>query len=161
NSELVVQAGANNVLVEFHVAAASGAIEFAEIDIEIFGLDRPVRREGIFSAGANGPAELGRVVGANGRHARLDIAVSGAGRDIGQEAVDAVTSAKPRRTEPITFRLTAGGAKRASRRTLRVIPVEVALDAEDGLAPLVIVTDGAAEQRAFGRGVRAISRELG
>src|SRR4029079_11885017 len=71
--ELVVQAGANDVLLEADIVhdRRGDSVEAAEVDVEIFDLGGPVAQEGIFQAGAESPAELalgGRSGEAEGGH---------------------------------------------------------------------------------------------
>ena len=51
---------ANDVLLEVDVGRErrDAGVEAAEVDIEIFDLGGPVAEEGVFEAGADGPAEL-------------------------------------------------------------------------------------------------------
>jgi hypothetical protein len=57
--EAIVQAAADNVLVERDGAcstARTGKAGAAEIDVKVFGLDRPVAGEGVLNSGTGGPA---------------------------------------------------------------------------------------------------------
>src|SRR6516165_6805300 len=67
-AELVVHAGAEDVVIELDVARCDisntegGTRErgvVVELDIEIFALDRPAVAERVFDAGAHGPAAAG------------------------------------------------------------------------------------------------------
>src|SRR4051794_15070113 len=95
--ELIVQAGANDVLGEADVVhrRSDGGVEAAEVDVEIFELRRPIAHEGVFDAGADGPAELvagrrGQGRSASGDGARLDVAVCAARGDIRQPTVEGI-----------------------------------------------------------------------
>src|SRR3954465_11816275 len=156
SGELVVQAGANDVARKADVVhqRSRRSIEAAEIDIEIFDLRTPVAQEGVFDADTGGPTEL--VVGrrsreAEGRHAQscFDVAVSSAAGDVRQPAVEGVAEPAAQGGEPIEL----GSAEdpwRASDLVFDVGPIEVAFDAPDDRAGLIVVAKRAAGQKAFG-----------
>jgi hypothetical protein len=146
-SELVVQTRPYDVFVKLHVRAASGAGELAEIDIEILGLDRPIRREGVFRAAAHGPAGARVVLGGEAGDIRFHVAKGGAGRHIGHETVDRVAEAPTHGAEPIALRFADAGD--AGSTTLDALPIEIAFDAEHRLAELIIVAEGAADEAAI------------
>src|SRR6185437_2407700 len=57
--ELVIDAGPEDVVVEADAGLVGGATEIggrSQIDVEVFELARPVRRELLFDAGTSGPA---------------------------------------------------------------------------------------------------------
>src|ERR1041385_6690460 len=107
SGEPVVQAGANDVFLEADIVHDRGdrGIEAAEIDVEIFKLGAPVAEEGVFDAGAGGPAELvvrRRSREASERHVDggLDLAVGAAAGDVRQPAVEGVAEPAAECGEP-------------------------------------------------------------
>src|SRR6185436_1144650 len=143
SSELIVQAASHDVFFELHAgrnaAAAIGAIDLAEIHIEVFGLDRPIRREGVFRAAAHRPADFRFAVRADAGHVGVHFSISSAAGHVGHEPIDRITKASTSCAEPAGFGF--ANARHASGAALYIGPIEVALDAEHRLTPLIIVTD--------------------
>src|SRR5712691_5669841 len=134
-SEPHVRAGAKQVGVERHVAGRhEGAIEAA---VEVAELE----------AGADRPARRGDAAGREARQGGIDVADREAAGEIRQEPVQGIAEAAAHGRQPVVARRAAGRAQ-SRRRSPDVGPVDVALDAERGLAELPIVADGAADQPA-------------
>ena len=75
---MIVQSGADNVLVHRDIvgrrdAAIGSAIHAAQIDMQIFGLRRPIAGQREFQAAADGPVSIGGAVAgkAGGRGAEF------------------------------------------------------------------------------------------
>src|ERR1019366_6956699 len=123
----VVDAGAHQIGGEAHVGGRAAwhdaAASLAEIDIEIFDLGGPRSGDG-----------------------RLKTAAAG---DVGHEAAEGIAETAPRGRQPRIAgfaRCTETGA--AAGAAADIAPVAVTLEAEYGLAHLVIITDGAADDGA-------------
>src|SRR5262249_16739215 len=114
-------------------------IEASKIDVEVFGLDRPVSEERIFHAGAQRPAKPGRGVRAvesAGVGGRLDVAERGAAGDVGQEAVKRVAETAASGAEP-------GVLGRGLRAREEAAAIGAALDARQREVALDAVNEGA------------------
>src|SRR5438067_5326858 len=112
--ELVVQAAANDVFLEADIVhqRRRAGVEAAEVDPEIFDLGRPVAHEGVFNTKAVDPTHLAFGGGGQGRGAqdrqsdgarRFDVAVSAAGGDVWQPAIEGVAGPAAERGEPGVF----------------------------------------------------------
>src|SRR3569623_626609 len=153
--EAEVDTGADDVGLERHVVgrtrdarAGRAAIELAEVDVEIFELDAPVRPHRVFHAETRGPADLG-LGGIAERRRRLDVADAGAAGQVRQEVVPAgIAEAAARGREPVQLGL--AGAAGAVGRALHARIVDVAFQAPDPGAGLEIVADGQAAEDALG-----------
>src|ERR1700685_2826500 len=112
--EAVVHAGLDDIRAELDVgreAASRGAAgRGAEIDVVVFELGRPRAHEGVFDASAEHVAELAFGFRSAGRVGRLDVAVSRAARDVGQEAVPGVADAAAAGGEVAVAGFAAGAA---------------------------------------------------
>ncbi len=154
--ELVVQAGAHHVFLEADVVRqrrGEGGAEAAEIDVEVFDLGGPVAEEGVFEAGAGGPADAG-FAGAQRQRIdrRLDVAECGAAGDVRHEPIEGVADAAARGGEPLV-RGFAGQAEAAVGAALEVGPGDVALKAPDERTGLVVVAERAADDESRRAGV--------
>src|SRR5580704_4273084 len=153
-SESVVDAGAHEVGGERHVvghqgAASDAAIQLAEVDVEIFGLGGPVAGDGEFEARTHRPAGIGGVGAGEARGRSADIAERGAAGDEGHEAVGGVTEPAAHGREPMVAGLAAERAEGVGG-AVAVGPVDVAFEADDALAELIVVANGAADEAAGG-----------
>ena len=143
-------------LTLFTIGAAAG-VEAAEIDVEIFDLGAPVAQEGVFEAAADGPAEL--VAGCRGRDAAngvvvaLTSAVGAAAGDVRQPAIEGIADPAAEGGEPVVRGLAGDNARDAGDAALHVGPAEVAFEAVDDRAGLIVVAKRAADQEALGFGV--------
>src|SRR6266851_4546325 len=151
-SEPHVGAGAKQVGVERHVAgrhegAIEAAVEVAEIDVEVLGLHADIADDAELEAGADRPARRGDAAGREARQGGIDVADREAAGEIRQEPVQGIAEAAAHGRQPVVARRAAGRAQ-SRRRSPDVGPVDVAFDAERGLAELPIVADGAADQPA-------------
>lgn len=160
-SEAVVHAETDHVGLVRDLAvraAAAGrgvARDLAEVDVKIFDLRRPVVEEGPFDAGARRPADVGLVDRSAVRRGALDVAECGATGDVGQEAVEGVADAAAAGAQPTVLgraaRGAAGGAgSAAGRRSVDPAGIDVTFQAEDEVAGLPVVAEGAAEQIFLG-----------
>src|SRR6185437_7889219 len=89
------------------------------------------------------------------RRGALDVAERGATGDVGQEAVEGVADAAATGAQPAVLGRAAGGAagaadSAAGRRSVDPAGVDVAFQAEDEVAGLPVVAEGAAEQIFLG-----------
>src|SRR6185437_8563292 len=154
-SEAIIHARAHEMGVEVDAvadrAAGNAAVERAEVDVEIFALDRQIAPDRVFEASAGGPTNSGLGGRAEHRFGGLDVARGAAGGDIGHQAAPAgIADPAAHRGEPIIFGLAAVDA--ASGVALDVRPIDVAFDAPDPHAGLEIVAKRAADDRTLRAG---------
>ncbi len=147
----IVDAGAADVARERYLvgnrAAGDAAIEVAEIDVEIFGLQAPwLLTANSTPAPAVQPALVSSETLTPGE-SRLHVADREAAGDVGQEAIEGVAGARACSAEPVIAGLAARRAA-VERAAVDVGPIEVALDAEHPRSGLPVVADGAADETA-------------
>jgi hypothetical protein len=103
--------------------------------------------EGHFDTDADGPARFDRAVESGLRiEASLNVAESGAGRAVEEDAIEGVADAPAYRCEPLALRLARyrryydrrNGSAGRPGIAAQIGPIAVALDAEDVLGYLVI-----------------------
>ena len=136
-----------HVVVDESGTAVQSAIEAAEIDVEIFDFRGPVPRQCRFQSGANRPAGL---VAAGVRQAGrrgTDIAERAATGDERHEAIRGVAEPSAHRGQPIVAGLAAERTQIVGR-AVDAGPVDIALDAGNDLAELIIIAGGAADRAA-------------
>src|SRR6516225_9026498 len=151
-SEPQVRPAAKDVGGERHVAAGrktavEAAVEVAEIDVEILGLEAHVADDADFEAGAHGPAGVADAPARQQRQRGVDVAEREPAGEVGQEAVEGESHAPAHGGEPLVARLAAPGAEHRGR-SFDARPVDVALGANHHLAELPVVADGAADEAA-------------
>src|ERR1035437_8683373 len=151
--EAVVDAGAHQIGGEAHVGGRAAwhdaAASLAEIDIEIFDLGGPRSGDGRLKTAAAGPAGPGGGLAAERVRRRLDVAEGRAAGDVGHEAAEGIAEPATRGRQPRIAgfaRCTETGA--AAGAAADIAPGAVTLQAEHGLAHLVIITDGSADHGA-------------
>src|SRR6516162_5319919 len=154
-AEVIIQAGADNVLVLRNVvvrqpAAIRAAIELAEINMQVFRFRGPIARQRHFDAAADGPAGVGRAGAWKSRSRSADIANGKAARHIGQNAAERIAGAAAHGREP-AIAGAAAGAKCRAARAAQIRPIDIALETEHGVAELPIVAG-----RAAGLGARKV-----
>ena len=153
-AELEVEAAADDVLVERDggggaAATAEAAGGIGKADIKIFDLGAPIRCEGIFDAGAGGPAGLRRALKWQAARSRLHIGKRGAAGAVEEHPIPGIAGAAAHGGEPVALGLTAyDGARAVGRGVVETLPIAVAFDAEHELANLIVGADRAAEQSA-------------
>src|SRR5580700_4329250 len=125
-----------------------------ETDGQIFELRRPIVGHGDFDTEAGAPAQFRGAGPWQSVDRCLDVAVSAAAGCVKQHPIHGVADAAPERADPIAGTVATGGPG-AGQRTIAadqgasdILPVEVALGAEDNLTDLVIAADRAAGERA-------------
>ena len=154
--EFVVDAGTDDVLGERDGRSCAGATRewaglVAKIDVEVFDLGGPVRRECEFDAPACSPTRLCRAAERQHTRGSLEIAESGAARPVDQKAVKRIAGTAARGGEPVALGGATGEGATASDGVggaIEVRPVAIGLDAQHELAPLVIAANRAADQEA-------------
>jgi len=158
-TEAVVQAEAHGRQAGFRTRGGDGstgridAVQrlVAEVDILIFALERPGRRDLKFDAAAGDPADLGAVVSeGHGIDAIADkgmlahIAIGNTARSVNQDAAEGIADPATRSAKPIDA-FTAGEIVAVNSRTGNAIAdvpaLEISLDAEDKRTALEIVAD--------------------
>src|SRR5215813_9176508 len=92
-SEPQVRPAAKDVGGERHVAAGretaiEAAVEVAEIDVEILGLEAHIADDADFDAGAHGPAGVADAAARQQRQGGVDVAEREPAGEVGQEAVE-------------------------------------------------------------------------
>src|SRR5580704_530440 len=152
-AEAEIHAAAHHIALERDVvvgdaAAIEAAIHVAEIHMEIFGLGGPIVGERELDAAAGRPAGIGLGRSREARRAGLDIADREAARDIRQEPVERIAGAAPNGGEPVVVGTAAAGATRGGAGALEVRPVDIALEAEHGVAHFPIDAGGTADDPA-------------
>src|SRR5262249_28804302 len=132
-SEPQVRPAAKDVGGERYVAAGretaiEAAVEVAEIDVKIFGLQAHIADDADFEAGADGPAGVGDAAARKAGEGRggVDVADRGPAGDVGQEAVEGVAEPPAHGGEPLVARLAAAGAQHGGR-PFDARPVDIAL----------------------------------
>src|SRR5579864_6885810 len=154
-SKVIVDAAAHDVggeryVVGYEQSAGQAAVELAEVDKQIFGLGAPVLGERELDAAAGRPAGIGGVGADEARGRGADIAERGAGGDEGHDAVRGIAEPAAHGGEPVVAGLAAEWTGHRIGGAVDVGPVDVALDADDALAELIVVAHGAADQAAGG-----------
>ena len=125
---------------------ASPQVVVAEVDVEIFGLRRPVAGDGELETAADGPADVGFLIAAEAGLAGADVAEGGTTCDVGHEPVEGVADATADGAEPGVLGLAqCRQAACEVGRAVDIGPVEVAFEAEHPVGDLPIVADGAAD----------------
>src|SRR6185437_10794451 len=148
--EPVVHAGAHDIGVEVHIGCETGARHvaalLAEIDVEIFDLCGPRTGDRGFQPAAECPPGFCFGQTSEARLRRFDIADGETAGQVRHEAIKRITDASADGAEPVVARF-AYGARADSRRraALDVAPIDIALEAEDDLIHLPIITDSAAD----------------
>src|SRR5215831_581490 len=153
-SEPQVRPAAKDVGGERYVAAGQetaieAAIEVAEIDVEILGLQAHIADDADFEAGAHGPAGVSDAAARQDRQgqAGVDVAHREPAGKVGQEAVEGVAYPPAHGGEPLVAGLAAPRAQHGGR-PFDARPVDVALGADHRLAELPVVAHGAADEAA-------------
>src|SRR5262249_46759845 len=127
--------------------AIEAAVEVAEIDVEIFGLQAHIADDADFEPGADGPAGVADAAARQARPVRVDVANREPAGEVRQEPVEGVAQPPAHGGEPLVAGLAAGRAQHR-RGVSYSRPVAVALGADQGLAELPVVADGAADEAA-------------
>src|SRR5262249_59040915 len=109
-----------DVVGERHVAAGrktaiETAVEVAEIDVKIFGLQAHIADEADFEAGAHGPAGVADAAARQDRHGGVDVAEREPAGDVRQEAVEGQAEPTARGGEPLVAGLAAPRAQHGGR----------------------------------------------
>src|SRR5450631_801153 len=156
-SEAVVDTAANDAGLEVDVDAARqrasnrSTSRLAEIDVEIFKLDGPGTREGVFDARTGRPTDRRpRCEGVRRRRRHLQVAVRRAARGVEHPAIPGVTETAASGTEPRVLGLAAAGsaAKNPSLAALDPTGLAIAYQTKDPAAELVVDADCTADQPA-------------
>src|SRR5262249_25797405 len=111
-----------------------------EIDVEVFGFGRPVRREGEFEACAKRPSGIRCARGQSGGGG-IDVAECGAASHEGQETIGCIADTPAHRRQPGIHSLATRGTSRGRRCAGDARPVDVGFGAEHKMADLVDVAD--------------------
>src|SRR5262249_21180528 len=121
-SEPQVRPAAKDVGGERHVAAGQqtaieAAIEVAEVDVEILGLEAHIADDADFEAGAHGPAGVADAAARQDRQgqAGVDVADREPAGEVGQEAVEGVAYPPAHGGEPLVAGLAAPRAQHGGR----------------------------------------------
>src|SRR5262245_51747989 len=123
-SEPQVRPAAKDAGGERHVAAGrktaiEAAVEVAEIDVKIFGLQAHIADKADFEAGAHGPAGVADAAARQDRHGGVDVAEREPAGDVRQEAVEGQAEPPARGGEPLVAGL---AAPRASTVVVPLMP---------------------------------------
>src|SRR5262249_37460734 len=157
-SEPQVRPAAKDVGGERDVAAGQetaieAAVEVAEIDVEIFGLQAHIADDAVWEPGAQGPAGVADAAARQQGRVGVDVAEREPAGEVRQEAVEGEAYPPAHGGEPLVARLAAPRAQHGGR-PFDARPVDVALGAQHRRAELPVVADGAADEAA--RHVEAI-----
>src|SRR6266478_10097248 len=136
-SEPQVRPAAKDVGGERHVAAGretaiEAAVEVAEIDVEILGLEAHIADDADLDAGAHGPAGVADAAARQQRQSGVDVAEREPAGEVGQEALEGEAHAPSHGGEPLVARLAAPRAQHGGR-PFDARPVDVALGADHHL----------------------------
>src|SRR5262245_30255085 len=140
-------AGGERYVAAGRKTAIEAAVEVAEIDVKIFGLQAHIADEADFEAGAHGPAGVADAAARQDRHGGVDIAEREPAGDVRQEAVEGQAEPPARGGEPLVAGLAAPRAQHGGR-AFDARLVDVAFRADYRLAELPIIADGAADEAA-------------
>src|SRR5882724_11012388 len=141
----------------------------AQIDVEVFDLCRPVRREAVLQAAADGPTRMRVVAAIKPRIEGADVAPGETTGPVQEHVVPGISNPATRGTESVDLRAAGGAASDAAGsqqgapgRALDVGPGVIAFDTEHPIAGLPIVADRAADQSAVDieRAVRATRESM-
>src|SRR5262245_210721 len=152
-SEAEVRPAAKHVGGERYVAsgretAIEAAVEVAEIDVKVLGLQAHIADEADLEAGADGPAGVADAAARQERRrGGVDVAEREPAGEVGQEAVEGDAQPPAYGGEPLVAGLAAPRAQQGGR-PFDARPVDVAFGAKHRLAELPVVTDGAADEAA-------------
>src|SRR6266540_1735 len=136
--------------------AIEPAVEVAEIDVEILGLQTDIADEAHFEPGAHSPAGVADAAARQARPGGVDVAQREPAGEVRQEAIEPIAQPSARRGQPLVAGLAAGSAKHRGGR-LDARPVDVAFGTDDSASELPVVTDGCADEAArYVEGVHAV-----
>src|SRR4029079_1849670 len=151
-SEPHVEAGAQRVRIKRDVAVAGepaieAAIEVAEIEVKVLGLDAHIAHNAGLDTGTHGPAHLGIAARGKDGCGRIDIADREPCRQVRQKTVERVSRPAAYGRHPVI----AGAASERAIHDSGAFdagPVDVAFGAHDHLSELPVVADRAADEAA-------------
>src|SRR6266545_5546640 len=122
--------------------AIEPAVEVAEIDVEILGLQTDIADEAHFEPGAHSPASVADAAARQARPGGVDVTQREPASEIRQEAIEPIAQPSTRGGEPFVACLAARSAKHRGGR-LDARPVDVAFGTDDGASELPVIADGA------------------
>src|SRR5215469_7986644 len=150
-AEMIVEAGADHVIVHRNVvrrqAAIESAIELAEVNMKIFSLGRPVTRQRDFNAAADRPAGIRGARSGKAGCGCTDVAQRQSAAEVRHDAAKGVTGAPAHGREPAVTDA-AARAERGAAGAFQVRPIDIAFHAKHRIAELPIVSGRAPKLRA-------------